>query len=62
MITRLQSPEAPSSKLLAGVEQSGPTCPAPKTWWFSVVVGSWGFSMDMPPKDMKQTTVFFLGF
>lgn len=24
-----------------------------------MAVGFWGFSMDMPPKDMKQTTVFF---
>lgn len=24
-----------------------------------MAVGFWVFSMDMPPKDMKQTTVFF---
>lgn len=47
--------------LLAGVEQSGPTRPA-VTEDMAVFRGGWffGVSMDMPPKDKKQTTVVLL--
>ena len=61
VVTRLQSPEAPSSDfwqvLNRAVRRAQHRRRGGFPWWLVFGV----FPMDMPPKDMKQTTIFFLG-